>query len=457
MEKFLYYSADRLSPKLEATLLGSTLVVKSELELNQILNDESKIFSGCLLKFPIISAELIKSTKLLRLKKPLMPTYVWTERQIGDDTELGNSLAQLTFSGFISPDTTLAELMEQIQNGKTRFRDIGAESGNQDVLFSESVKTDESFFPIYLKDLILGRVSFFDVYIRLAVNRYIKLMNKGESVDLKQLQRYQEKGVQHLYLLREQQGKFLEFCDFLSASLVTNTKVNNDVKFNQVMQFGDQILRSFEQGGVNSENLRFGKEFLGRGIALIRNMGPSGRGKVEAILDKLDGYEHSTAMAILGGMVVRSLGFTSLDKINTISQAILLHDVGLLKLPEHLRKVHSDRDLDVADTEIYQAHPRLGYEMLAEINEIPDTVRQAVLQHHERRDRSGYPEKLSGNSINFVAEIIGICEECLNFLAVEPGNHSGFLKKLDEELKLHFSPKLVQAFREIFKDSHGHH
>lgn len=457
MRNFLFYSLDRVAPNLESSLLPVTQFVNSEFELNQILNDDSKSFECCLLKFPIISQELIKSTKLLRLKKPLLPTFVWSDNLIVGDSEVRGALAKLTFSGLFTPETTLAELVEQIQQGKTKFKEIAPDAGDVDVLFNESVKTDEDFFPIFLKDLILGKISFFDVYIRLAKDRYIKLMNKGETIDLEQLRRYQEKGVERLFLLKIQQKKFLEFCDFLSVSVVNNQKVQPQVKFNQVMQFGDQILRSFELDGVNSENLRFGKEFLGRGIDLIKGMGPKSREKVESILDELKGYEHTTAVAILGGMIIRNLGYTSPDKINTISLAILLHDVGLLKLPEHLRKIHNERELSSADKEIYQTHPLLGYEMLSGLTEIPETVRQAVLHHHERRDRTGYPEKISGNSINFVAEIIGLCDEYLCFLALKPGNHSVFMRKLDEGFKLRFSPQLLKAFREVFKASPGLH
>lgn len=457
MRNFLFYSLDRITPKLESSLLPVTQFVNSEFELNQILNDESKSFDGCLLKFPIISQELVKSTRLLRLKKPLLPTFVWSEKLLDGDPEVGGALAKLTFSGLVTPDTTLAELVEQIQNGKTKFKEIAPDAGNVDVLFRESAKVDDDFFPIYLKDLILGKISFFDVYIRLAKDRYIKLMNKGETIDLEQLRRYQQKGVETLFLLKIQQRKFLEFCDFLSGSVVNNQKVQPQVRFNQVMQLGDQILRSFELEGVNNENLRFGKEFLGRGIDLIKGMGPRGREKVESILDELKAYEHTTAVAILGGMIVRNLGYTSPDKINTISLAIILHDVGLLKLPEHLKKVHNERELSASDFELYQTHPRLGYDMLSGLSDIPETVRQAVLHHHERRDRTGYPEKLSGNSINFVAEVIGLCDEYLCFLALEPGNHAGFMRKLDEEYKLRFSPQLLSAFREVFKPSPGRH
>lgn len=246
MRNFLFYSLDRVAPNLESSLLPVTQFVNSEFELNQILNDDSKSFECCLLKFPIISQELIKSTKLLRLKKPLLPTFVWSDNLIVGDSEVRGALAKLTFSGLFTPETTLAELVEQIQQGKTKFKEIAPDAGDVDVLFNESVKTDEDFFPIFLKDLILGKISFFDVYIRLAKDRYIKLMNKGETIDLEQLRRYQEKGVERLFLLKIQQKKFLEFCDFLSVSVVNNQKVQPQVKFNQVMQFGDQILRSFE-------------------------------------------------------------------------------------------------------------------------------------------------------------------------------------------------------------------
>lgn len=430
--------------------LNKTLVfAKSESEFNQILDDQSKNLLCSILDFPIVSRSLVGSSKMLRNKRPVLPTFVLAEDAIPDESQV--ELRRLSFQGVVTKETSLQELLVQIHNeAGSQFKTIDVDAGNEDEVNTESIKTDDDFFPIRLKDLVLGSTSFFDLYIKIASKRYIKLMNKGEPVDRDVVERYQEKGVEFLYLLKVQHSKFLVFCDFLSEKIIEKESISAEVKTDQMMQYGDQVLKNFEFQGVTEQNIKFAQNFLSRGVNLLKRIRPDSSDKRDMILNAMKNYEHTTAMAILGGMLTQSMGYTSMEKINTISLAILLHDVGKLDLPEHLRGEVNADDLSDEDRRIYETHPRLGHDKVDGIEGINETVKQAILQHHERRDRTGFPDKISGNSINFVAEIIGICDTYLDYIALKPSGHEEFLVDLDSELKLKFSPQLIEKFKSIF-------
>ncbi len=435
-----------LDEKLNKTLLFA----KSESEFNQILDDQSKNLLCSILDFPIVSRSLVGSSKMLRNKRPILPTFVLTEEDVPEESQ--SELRRLSFQGVVTKETSLQELLIQIHNeAGSQFKTIDVDEGDEDEINAESIKTDEDFFPILMKDLVLGSLSFFDLYIRIAPKRYIKLMNKGEPVDREVVEKYMEKGVEFLYLLKVQHSKFLVYCDFLSEKIIDKETISAEIKTDQMMQYGDQVLKNFEFQGVTEQNIKFAQNFLSRGVNLLKRIRPDSADKKDMIMNAMKNYEHTTAMAILGGMLTQSMGYTSMEKINTISLAILLHDVGKLDLPEHLRGEVNYQDLSEEDRQLYETHPRLGHDKIDSLEGISETVKQAILQHHERRDRTGFPDKISGNSINFVAEIIGICDTYLDYLAYNTGGHDEFIDHLDNELKLKFSPQLIEKFKTIFQ------
>lgn len=93
--------------------------------------------------------------------------------------------------------------------------------------------------------------------------------------------------------------------------------------------------------------------------------------------------------------------------IKGIRMAGLLHDIGKLAVPaEILTKPGRLNDTEFA---IIRSHSRVSYDIL-EMIEFPWPVKQAILQHHERLDGSGYPEGLKGEEITLEARILGVAD-----------------------------------------------
>lgn len=73
----------------------------------------------------------------------------------------------------------------------------------------------------------------------------------------------------------------------------------------------------------------------------------------------------------------------------------MLHDLGKLGSPEEARRHHEIHgpceDPDIAGA--YGEHPLEGYRMLMDVR-LPATARHAVLNHHQRYDGSGWPDRV---------------------------------------------------------------
>jgi putative nucleotidyltransferase with HDIG domain len=85
----------------------------------------------------------------------------------------------------------------------------------------------------------------------------------------------------------------------------------------------------------------------------------------------------------------------------------LLHDVGKLIVP--MEVLNKAGPLDEDEWRIMKRHPEAGVELLADID-FPWDIKAMVRNHHERWDGTGYPDRLSGESIPLSARILCVAD-----------------------------------------------
>jgi putative two-component system response regulator len=84
-----------------------------------------------------------------------------------------------------------------------------------------------------------------------------------------------------------------------------------------------------------------------------------------------------------------------------------LHDVGKIAVPDAILLKPST--LDAAEWTVMQSHPVIGDGLCRELRLLED-VWPIVRHHHERLDGTGYPDRLSGDRIPLLAQIMGVVD-----------------------------------------------
>ena len=115
---------------------------------------------------------------------------------------------------------------------------------------------------------------------------------------------------------------------------------------------------------------------------------------------------HQRRVADLACAIAKEMGLSEwhIEGIRIIG---LLHDVGKLVVPAEI--LSKPGPINQYEFSIIKTHPEVGYEILKGID-FPWPVTQAVLQHHERLDGSGYPKGLSDTDIILEAKILGVAD-----------------------------------------------
>jgi putative nucleotidyltransferase with HDIG domain len=126
------------------------------------------------------------------------------------------------------------------------------------------------------------------------------------------------------------------------------------------------------------------------------------------ILQRRDPYTagHQIRVSKLACAIAQEMGLSE-DRIEGIRIAGLLHDIGKITLPSDIL-ARSGR-ITTLETDIIETHAQVGYEIIKTI-EFPWPVLDAVLQHQERMDGSGYPSGLSGEKIILEARILAVAD-----------------------------------------------
>ncbi|MGI8988009.1 MAG: HD-GYP domain-containing protein [Bryobacteraceae bacterium] len=115
---------------------------------------------------------------------------------------------------------------------------------------------------------------------------------------------------------------------------------------------------------------------------------------------------HCERLALLSVAFGIRLGFPRQDLL-ALHRAGYLHDVGKIGLPDSI--LFNGGGLDPAEREIMQTHTLRGEEICRPLRSLA-TVLPIIRGHHERWDGSGYPDRLSGESIPLLARVLQLAD-----------------------------------------------
>lgn len=115
---------------------------------------------------------------------------------------------------------------------------------------------------------------------------------------------------------------------------------------------------------------------------------------------------HQKRVTQLAIAIAREMGLGD-DTLKAIEIAGLLHDLGKIYVPAEF--LSRPGRISQNELGVLRDHSQAGYEILKDI-EYQHPIAAIVLQHHERMDGSGYPNRLPGDQILLEARIIGIAD-----------------------------------------------
>jgi PAS domain S-box-containing protein len=131
-------------------------------------------------------------------------------------------------------------------------------------------------------------------------------------------------------------------------------------------------------------------------------------GAIASTIEMRDPYTagHQRRVAKLASMIAREMGLPE-DQARGIFLAGLIHDVGKINVPAEI--LGKPGTLSPLEIQFIRTHPQAGFDIVKGV-EFPWPIAEAVLQHHERLDGSGYPRGLAAESVIVEARILAVAD-----------------------------------------------
>jgi len=164
---------------------------------------------------------------------------------------------------------------------------------------------------------------------------------------------------------------------------------------------------------------------------------------------------HSDRVSEYSILIAKKLGLPDED-IKTLKIGGLFHDIGKIGVPDSILL----KDAKLTDDEYSQIknHPSIGSHILSTatifLNIIP-----IVKHHHEKYNGTGYPSKLSGEDIPYLARIASIADTFDAMTSKRPYRDELPIDKVKEEFKnllgIQFDPEIGKVFLDILENDYN--
>lgn len=164
-----------------------------------------------------------------------------------------------------------------------------------------------------------------------------------------------------------------------------------------------------------------------------------------------DTGNHTRRVAEVSAMLAQAIGLES-TTVELIRQAAPLHDIGKVGIPDSI--LLKAGPLTAEEFETMKTHTVIGSRMLSKgRSELVRFSQRIARSHHEWWDGSGYPDRVSGQSIPLEARIVAVADFLDALTHERPYRPARGIEETLAEIKRraggHFDPTIVKALGEI--------
>jgi HD-GYP domain-containing protein (c-di-GMP phosphodiesterase class II) len=173
-------------------------------------------------------------------------------------------------------------------------------------------------------------------------------------------------------------------------------------------------------------------------------------GRIVESVHSRDSYSrvHSELTADYSIILARRLGLSPTAQ-KTLRLAALLHDVGMIGVPEAL--LSKTGPLSQSEFDVVKHQLSIAEHLIVDIPNAEE-VRSLVLLHHERWDGTGYPKGLEGDEIPYLARLLAVADAFAAITLDRPYRPGMPVKEALREIRrgarTQFDPAVVEAFCE---------
>jgi len=288
-----------------------------------------------------------------------------------------------------------------------------ASRGLGEVNKSEPVIQQMDYQEIRIKRFLNFTSLCCDAFIKIGESKFIKILEKDISYDKEQIEKYQKKEVEYLFIKKaDYEGFCHHFSDLVSDRLEVAKGYSDEIQAVSQLAAFESTRNLAKEFGVTEKAAKKVKQSVQATLNSIAK-----KPDLSAILKRIlrgGDYisERSLLVSYFAGQICMNTSWSSPATLEKLSMAALFHDIGLeenrLARVSHLNEA---KDLSKEETLVIKQHPGLAAQLVSQGESIFSDVESIILQHHEKPDQSGFPRGLGALSISPLSCIFILASE----------------------------------------------
>lgn len=268
-------------------------------------------------------------------------------------------------------------------------------------------KVEQKFIPIQLDSIRIDSVLNFDLYLN--INRNLVLYR---SADLPFTDRTRQKlldnSVEKIYITTESKDKYQLYIEKNLDKILHDPQIPEVKKAGILYETSTNLVEDILSKPTYGENIKRSKELVGNTVNFILKGQEAFHSLMKISSFDYYTYTHSVNVCTFSIALAQQMGFHDKDFLFELGVGALLHDVGKSKISQRI--LNKRAALNSIEFEIMKKHPKWGDDLMRETNEIPEVSMYPILQHHERGDRTGYPNGIGLNEMHIFSKIVAITD-----------------------------------------------
>jgi len=311
------------------------------------------------------------------------------------------------------------------------------------------------FCKVPISDIVTRSILDFDIYLQLSEQNFVKVAYKNEELPLGQIKKYKQKGVNFLYIRREDFHKFVQFT-FDLAKAVKNSPEISPAKKIAFMNYANKVmLEHVFVEGLGKETLDSAQAFVELSVSTILES--------KEMLDLLELlketddqiYIDSMAAALYSVLIARELSYESALTAFKLCMAGLFQDIGKKEIEKEIVskpvQVLTNKELNILESHVIRSQ-----KILESIKCINSDIIRIIQEHHEDLEGKGYPfgkKRAEQHPLSRILQCTNVFIEHVNSRRARAAkiDVASLLSEIENNYKERVDTDCVKALRSLFK------
>ena len=417
---------------------ASQVLVRESLQGSlEAITNPSVILSAIYISVTDLDLSLLQVMEQLLILRPVTPLFLL-------DHEMNPGVRRLAIQGAFDSKLPLKTLLLPLQESR-------GENPPEWIRAHPSDTNSEEFLAVPICDFQALKILPYDVFTILGDGTVLRIGVRGDDVDHDQISRLSEK-IAFVHIKKDELFEAKTYIQEARRTYLDLSFVSPEWKASEILTEARKVLKELRGDPLSDLTVERTLFFLERLMSHLENLDQGGtQDPLNSFLFRAQKSDQALSTLSLAILYCSKMKIQRATIIEILALASLLQDLSLYQSPFGNLSEKDPRLFSFEEKTYYMNHPVFSADLVAASTSLPEVVIQVIRQHHERKDRTGFPNRTGGPQLHPVAEILSLLNSYLEIQA-SPLPENIFIKKLMTEILPHYSKAVTAPFLRVVEE-----